>query len=340
MTTTPANHALALAGSTDAQRIAQQLALMGVPGVEPVLLDTLKNQIGQKLLWEDLMVLMIHAKRLGLDPLTKQIYAVPRGNGDKRKLTIQTGIDGFRTTADRSPKYKGQTPPQWCGEDGVWRDVWTSDQPPTAARVGVYKAGCKDPFWGVALWYEYSVQYQNDRGQWELEYQWQKRGVHMLAKCAEALAIRKAFPTDLSGIFTDDEMRKADAEEDGRQNVTPTKTTPKNIVADAGPVRETEPAATVRTRTLKICSITPWPNSAEGKPWKLEYSPREPGDRDLYAFSASHMAVAEQAIRDGLMVELSTVTDTRLNRLKVDRIALVEARDGTPDGQRVVREAV
>lgn len=134
-------------------------------------------------------------RRRKLDPFARQVYAVKRAG----KLVIQTGIDGFRVVADRSNKYAGQVGPYWCGKDGQWMDIWTKPENPFAAKVGVLKAGFLEPAWGVAYWAMYA----------SVGPFWQKGGPSQLAKCAEALALRKAFPEDLSGLYTSDEMMQA-----------------------------------------------------------------------------------------------------------------------------------
>jgi phage recombination protein Bet len=159
----------------------------------------------------DLAVFFHFAARTGLDPFARQIYLVGRNSKDQKsgrwivKYTIQTGIDGFRLIADRSGKYEGQTEPEWCGEDGVWRSVWLSNKPPAAARVGVWKTGHRAPDYGVAVFAEYA-QTTKDGG---LTSMWASKPAIMISKCAEALAFRKAFPQDLSGLYTAEEMSQS-----------------------------------------------------------------------------------------------------------------------------------
>lgn len=148
------------------------------------------------------------AKRAGLDVFTKQVHFVKRKvwNNDKKSYdevgTTQTGIDGYRAIADRSGNYAGS-------DDAIFDSE--TEPHPQKAMVTVYRivGGQRCAYTASARWSEYAPINPKTN---EIMGQWKKMPYLMLAKCAEALALRKAFPNDLSGLYTEEEMEQANVE--------------------------------------------------------------------------------------------------------------------------------
>ncbi len=141
---------------------------------------------------DDELQLFIHAcKRTGLDPFMKQIHAVKRGD----VMTIQTGIDGLRLIADRSGNYSpGREPTFQYDKDSK-----------LISATAYIKKRTSDGVWhevsATAFLSEYKPTYKNNF--------WESKPHLMLAKCSEALALRKAFPAEMSGLYTHEEMEQA-----------------------------------------------------------------------------------------------------------------------------------
>jgi phage recombination protein Bet len=188
----------ALVKSTDNQLTSSQI-LAG--------LNTVRSVLAPDLTAEELKLFAIVSSRSGLDPFAKQIYAVKR----QGRVTFQTGIDGYRSIAARTGLYDGQDEPEYgpvcaCGDK-------RPDGHPESATVRVYRKGVGRAFEATALWHEYKPE-QGQSGRQDA--MWVRMPRVMIAKVAEALALRKAFPYDPENrmgigadVYTADEMAQA-----------------------------------------------------------------------------------------------------------------------------------
>lgn len=119
-----------------------------------------------------------------LNPFLKQVWFIKRGGVP----TIQTSIDGLRAIANRTGKLQGikRGIKRVDGKLYAWAEVWRKDWQYTAyEEVSLDEYRGATPIWG-------------------------KMPETMLKKCAESAALRMAFPEDLSGMYSDEEMEQAD----------------------------------------------------------------------------------------------------------------------------------
>ena len=126
----------------------------------------------------ELQLFALVASRSAPDLFARQIYATKRSG----KMVIQTGIDGDRSIAARTGEYDGQDEPVF-GPDCAC----SLPAHPEWATVAVYRKGMGRAVKATAFWHEYVPQQ---------DFMWKRMPHVMIAKVAEALALRKCFPWD------------------------------------------------------------------------------------------------------------------------------------------------
>jgi phage recombination protein Bet len=165
---------------------------------------------------DDELELFLHAcKHTGLDPFVRQIYAVKRkqrnDNGDYVEvMTIQTGIDGYRLIAERTGRYMPGREPTFTYNDNGLLLTATAHVKKLAADGSWHEISA------TAHWDEY-VSLKRDNKPTRM---WNDKPHIMLSKCAESLALRRAFPAELSGVYTREEMEQAEPSGEQPENVT------------------------------------------------------------------------------------------------------------------------
>ena len=175
-------------------------------------LTLIKNTIAKGASDDELRLFIQVCKGAQLNPFLKQVHLVPRWDSKtgKEVRAIQVSIDGFRSIAESSGAYAGNEDPVFDGDQEIEYGLKERKKitVPLAAKVTVYKIveGQRYPFTATARWSEY---YPGDK----MGFQWHIRPYLMLGKCAEALALRKAFPKLLSGMYAQEEMDRGTADE-------------------------------------------------------------------------------------------------------------------------------
>lgn len=173
-------------------------------------IDILKNSICKGVSNEEFEIFLMACVKTQLDPFMRQIYAVKRkakkSDGSwGETMTIQTGIDGYRLIAERTGCYAPGPEPTY---------VHNVEGNLTSATAYIKKQ-TKDGTWHTVSASAYLDEYMQTyldkyTGEKKPTGMWVNMQRTMLAKCAEAQALRKAFPAEMSGVYTKEEMQQAD----------------------------------------------------------------------------------------------------------------------------------
>ena len=178
--------------------------------ITPDQIDLIKRTIAKGATDDELQLYFYDCRRRGVHPLDKLIHFTKRGDGGDSRYTPIIGIDYMRSRASETGEYAGSEDPTFQGEP-------ISMGFKASCTVHRFVQGQKCAFTASARWPEY---YPGDGGK---GFMWRKMPYTMLGKCAEALALRKAFPQQLSGLYTNEEMDQAGSAPHLEKEINPPK---------------------------------------------------------------------------------------------------------------------
>lgn len=225
----------------------------------PKMLDTIRATVAVDATDAELAMFVAFCESTGLNPFKKEIWFIKTKarswtGSDGRpvvvepRVTMMTGINGFFQIANKHPQYDGMSEPDF--EEG-------SDGLPRKCTVRVYRKDRSHPSVGVARWSEYFPG-ATKKG----ESQWEKKPFHMLAKVAKSIALREAFPQELNGLFTEDEISEVQAVE--VSEVTETIASPKKRRLSSPKVVDDIPAWLDAPKSDPLESLR---NAIDGEDW-------------------------------------------------------------------------
>lgn len=185
----------------------QQAAIPALAMNESELLGVLRNSLYPGAADDSIKLVISYCKASQLDPMQKPVHIVPIWDNNARQMrdVVMPGIGLYRTQAARSGQYAGVTEPEF-GEDVTENLDGTSVTYPKWCRVTVRRlmaTGQIVEFSANERWKEnYATKKKDTTAPNAI---WQRRPYAQLAKCAEAQALRKAFP-EFGAQPTADEM--------------------------------------------------------------------------------------------------------------------------------------
>ena len=169
----------------------------------------------------ELDLFIYHCQRLGVHPMDKMIHPIKR----QGKISFQSSIDYFRSESESAGDYLGMKPPVFELDENGRLD---------SATITVLRdvRGMETEFTSTAYWAEFKPAPPND-------FMWNKMPRHMLAKCAEALARRLAWPKRFADLYTPEEMAQADSPKTADQNKSAARSASVQPAAKAKPAQQT-----------------------------------------------------------------------------------------------------
>jgi len=171
-------------------------------GYTPEKLAIVKQTVADGLTEPELIFFLTFCRNANLDPFQKEVYAIPRrGEGGKRTVTFQTGIDALRRRAHETGAFAGMDPAEF-GKPKQARAGQYTVTVPSECTFRVFKIvhGIRVPFEATARWDEYAPPLDKAGG-----FMWRRRPYAQIEKCAEALALRRAFQ-ELRGLYAHEEF--------------------------------------------------------------------------------------------------------------------------------------
>jgi phage recombination protein Bet len=176
---------------------------------------TLKTSVFPGAQSESVLMFVDYCKARRLDPMKKPAHIVPMkvrnadtGNYEWRDV-IMPGIYEYRTTAHRTGEYLGHSKPEYGPEI-----EYLGIEAPEWCEITVYRwnahAKQRTEFPTRVLFREIAATKRDKSGHDEVNARWSKAPVQMLTKCAEAAGLREAFPDELGGEPTMEEMGEQD----------------------------------------------------------------------------------------------------------------------------------